>query len=344
MIAVIGLLVVTGCTKPPVATVIDAATHTSAVEFLSRPFVIDQLYPSMAGPAAEDPIKIGTSHERIWLTGYDVTVTDDAGTPLPSQHNLCHAQVTYADREALRHRTGAMPPKWFIVVPGQASIQFPEGFGIPMFADEPLSAMTMVLNQDPNATPFTVRMRTRLFYRPETELTSPLTPLGRFAVAVNAPLQGHQHSGSDLGCTITSDDGAVTFAKAVTGTDLLSMQGDQMVTQHFLVPPGTQTYIQKFSGKDQLPFDTTLHHISAHLHVYGQSIELWDTTAQKKLFTSIATDDADHRYVTNMTSYSSTEGIPVYRDHDYELRATYDNTTDHEVDGMAVMYMYFADR
>ena len=35
------------------------------------------------------------------------------------------------------------------------------------------------------------------------------------------------------------------------------------------------------------------------------------------------------------------EGFRVYRDHKYELEALYDNTTDHDVDAMAMMYLYY---
>ena len=32
----------------------------------------------------------------------------------------------------------------------------------------------------------------------------------------------------------------------------------------------------------------------------------------------------------------------LYADHEYEIVTTYNNTTDHEVDAMGVIYIYFA--
>ena len=40
-------------------------------------------------------------------------------------------------------------------------------------------------------------------------------------------------------------------------------------------------------------------------------------------------------------NYSSDEGFPLYKDHVYEIEALYNNTTDHDVDAMAMMVLYY---
>ena len=45
--------------------------------------------------------------------------------------------------------------------------------------------------------------------------------------------------------------------------------------------------------------------------------------------------------IANITSYSSEEGFPVKKDHVYEIEAVYNNTTDQDVDAMAMMFLYF---
>ena len=45
--------------------------------------------------------------------------------------------------------------------------------------------------------------------------------------------------------------------------------------------------------------------------------------------------------ITRISNYSSEEGFSMYRDREYELEAYYDSPTDHDVDAMAVMYLYF---
>jgi hypothetical protein len=42
--------------------------------------------------------------------------------------------------------------------------------------------------------------------------------------------------------------------------------------------------------------------------------------------------------------FSSREGIPLYRDHEYELVSIYNNTTPVDQDSMAVMHLYVRDR
>jgi len=42
--------------------------------------------------------------------------------------------------------------------------------------------------------------------------------------------------------------------------------------------------------------------------------------------------------------FSSEKGIPVYKDHEYELVTVYDNTSGQPQDSMAVMFLYMLDR
>ncbi|MGE4605458.1 MAG: hypothetical protein AAEJ52_01805 [Myxococcota bacterium] len=41
-----------------------------------------------------------------------------------------------------------------------------------------------------------------------------------------------------------------------------------------------------------------------------------------------------------MTHVSSADGIPIYRDHEYELISTYNNTSGVDQDAMATMFLY----
>ena len=48
--------------------------------------------------------------------------------------------------------------------------------------------------------------------------------------------------------------------------------------------------------------------------------------------------------ITSIDEYSSVEGLALFKDHQYELTSTYENTSDHDVDSMAVMYLYMHDK
>lgn len=51
---------------------------------------------------------------------------------------------------------------------------------------------------------------------------------------------------------------------------------------------------------------------------------------------SIGIDQVDY--------YSSALGIPLYKDHEYELLSVYNNTTSYDQDVMAVMFLYVLDK
>jgi hypothetical protein len=93
----------------------------------------------------------------------------------------------------------------------------------------------------------------------------------------------------------------------------------------------------------KIPFDTTLHYATAHLHPYGSSLALVDLTTGETLFELRAIPYADRLGIAEMESLSTTVGIPIYRHHDYELVTVYDNTSDEPVDAMASMYLYLLD-
>jgi hypothetical protein len=38
------------------------------------------------------------------------------------------------------------------------------------------------------------------------------------------------------------------------------------------------------------------------------------------------------------------EGVPIYKDHDYEVVSVYNNTSNEDQDSMAVMYLYLHDK
>jgi hypothetical protein len=93
-----------------------------------------------------------------------------------------------------------------------------------------------------------------------------------------------------------------------------------------------------------LPFDTTAHYIAVHLHPFAESLELIDRTTGETVFRA-KVDGADGRIGIDRVDYlESAEGIPFYKDHQYELVSVYDNTSGEAQDSMAVMYLYLLDK
>ena len=115
-------------------------------------------------------------------------------------------------------------------------------------------------------------------------------------------------------------------------------------TGHWNIPPGRHVYRHRLERMvERIPFDTRAHYIFAHLHPFGESLELIDLTTGESVFKAIATNYSDQVAVEKITHYSSEEGLPILRHHDYEIVAIYNNTTRQEIDSMAVMYLYLRD-
>ena len=62
------------------------------------------------------------------------------------------------------------------------------------------------------------------------------------------------------------------------------------------------------------------------------------------VFSSRARNFEDKIGLEHVDYFSSVEGIPLYRDHEYEIVTVYDNTSGEDQDSMAVMYLYLLDK
>ena len=157
----------------------------------------------------------------------------------------------------------------------------------------------------------------------------------------------HQHGG-DQTCLSTDADTQVARSVDRTGhtkrSPVTTNDAGVQETGHWYVPPGRHSYRHRLDEIGKLVrFDTRAHYIYAHLHPYGESLELNDLTTGKSVFKADANNYADQVAIEKITHYSSEVGLPIYSDHDYEIVATYNNTTDHDIDSMAVIYMYLRD-
>jgi hypothetical protein len=92
-----------------------------------------------------------------------------------------------------------------------------------------------------------------------------------------------------------------------------------------------------------VPYDTRLFAIAVHLHPFAESLEFRDVTEQKTIFKSDAVNYQDRIGLQKITSFASNDGVPIYKNHEYEMVSTYNNTSPKSVDSMAVMYLYLGD-
>ena len=73
-------------------------------------------------------------------------------------------------------------------------------------------------------------------------------------------------------------------------------------------------------------------------------MELIDVTENKSIFKGVAINSEDGVGLDHVTHYSSKEGIPIYKDHEYELVSIYNNTSGEDRDAMAAMMLFVLDK
>jgi hypothetical protein len=137
-----------------------------------------------------------------------------------------------------------------------------------------------------------------------------------------------------------ADGGLTTIEEKSLGAYAKSGQS----TIDGIVKPGIEVRPTRVTTILDLPYDTTIHYISVHTHPLAESLELRDVTADKTVFKSQAHNLEGQLGLKKIDYFSSAEGAPVYKDHEYDLISTYNNTTEEDQDSMAVMYVYLLDK
>lgn len=320
--------------------------------FYSPEFTVDGIYRSMQGPVSSIEFDLYPSEkpELVWLTGFRSIVVDPQDRQL-EQSYMCHTNLVYRGLETHRKRVRSQirKTKLFTISQGETEARFPPGFGLPVIAGLPGKSFG-VFNQllNVNYTDFEklrpkLRYRNTVFFVRESERSRPMRPLYQALGQVMAAV-GDQKAIFNL-----PEPSKTQSEASCSGGESASMifkdRFGRPFTYHWKLPPGRetrQTLITRTMLK--LEHDTTIHHIVAHMHPYGESLALKDLTKNEILFESKMHSYKDKIGVAKVEHYSSAAGIPVYRDHDYALVSKYDNTTDETHDAMAIMYFFLLDK
>jgi hypothetical protein len=318
-----------------------------STEVLSRTYTVDRKYRSMQGPQSTQEVRLDPSPlpELLWITGYRaVMVGEDGSAPMP-QEFMCHSNL---DIDMKRHRVLFGWKKFpssrlFTLSQGQFEIRFPDGFGIPVLSTEPLSLTTQVLNHNVEGRTFQVRHKVAIDYVRDSDAERPMKPLYMSAANGLVLVEGDTgHYGVEHPTEEEHGSGCLVGQPAMG-----RVQEDEFgrkFSGHWVVPPGRQENRTLVTEWMNLRFDTTVHYIAVHLHPFAESLELRDLTSGTTIFKSRARGPADRIGLDHVDAFASAEGVPVYKDHQYELVSVYENTSGVEQDSMAVMYLYLLDR
>lgn len=346
------------------------------LEILSAAYTMDRMYQSMEGPSGNQPGLMlspdAKDDEVLFVTGVSTQVVDRDNRAAVSAEFFCHANLTLNPESTSpeKHNAGFEQPThmdWRLatLVPGAMSLQLPAGFGVPVKNGTRLDYYTMALNQNPGVPSQQIRMKTRIDYTraPGTRAlfrrSVYVHQQYRDTLGTPAAMNAAEHAGATCGQACNRNQrgkypslivdlstplhpGATCCVSNASDGGVMPQFGTDN-TIHWMVPPGKHTYTTDVSAQMELPYDTTAHLITGHLHPYGRSMRLVDKNSGKILFEITSRDFSDKIGVERMSELQSLKGVTMRKDSQLELVAEYDNTTDHPIDAMAIMYLYLAE-
>jgi hypothetical protein len=73
-------------------------------------------------------------------------------------------------------------------------------------------------------------------------------------------------------------------------------------------------------------------------------MSLRDATTGEVIWSGKVQNHSEKAAVLSTEYYSSAKGIPVFKDHRYELTTVYDNPTKNDIDAMGALWMYVREK
>jgi len=323
-----------------------APAKTSDVTLISGGYRLDKIYRSMEGPwSIQRDIRLqsgGSAASFVWITGLEMQVVDATTEAPVSQEYFCHANLSFAGKTHVASRL-------FTLAPGRLSIDLPPGFGVPVPSDAPLDYLTMSLNLNARNEPVNVRMRTKLHAIAKDQSGAPTKALFRRALYVlqhEGPSRtgGADHKSCNAKSMAKSGLGCGEWIKVSTPNGSAALVPAAGMTNHWTVPTGHHVYTTDVTPQLDLPFDTTIHYATIHVHPFARGMELRDCTAGQTILKLSSQDWPDRVGVAHVDEFKSIEGVPMLRGHHYELTTEYDNTSGVNTDAMAILYLYLRDK
>jgi hypothetical protein len=296
----------------------DPRTRVRVVETV--PMYLDKIYPSMTGPSER---LLVDSTGIDWITALKTEVIDAQTDEAMGGEFICHSQFQIPSGVRI-----------LVTATGMDEIRLPPGFGIPVrqiFSAFPpeirkMTFLGMLLNNhEPGINRFG-KVRATVEYQTLEDVGDPPSLKKLYVVGAPISVEDLEAYVPPAGSEVSDD--VTTHCVLVNG-----------LTNHWMVPPGPQTTRTRLN--DFIPVDSTVHYVAVHLHNYGRYMRLSNVTTGEVLWQSDVVYEKDRLQIETIPVYSSAEGFPMAAGHEYELEAFYDNTTDHDVDAMAMMYLYY---
>ena len=114
---------------------------------------------------------------------------------------------------------------------------------------------------------------------------------------------------------------------------------------HWVIPVGKNVYRSSITNQLQIANDSLrLHAAAIHVHPFATSIALFDKTMHQNIFLSKIINHTGKIGLTSIEPFSSEEGIWLFKNHEYEIILTVDNTSSKSQDMMGSMFLFFYDQ
>lgn len=312
---------------------------TKQYKMRSPTFLIDGIYKSMEGPKASRYIQLNQTPKLLWIKGFEVTAIDEKTNTTASNDFICHMNVDINDTQyyeafGLTDRIGKQYPRLTSLSNGLEKFDFPEGYGIPIHGNDFLNVTTQTLNhnipnifkkikhevtiqyEDYSATQKPLLSKTIFIQLPYNKIEpfkEPLDPASNQCI----PVETKNHS---------YDDG-----------------NGNMLSGHWVIPKGKKEYRSAITNQLQIKDSLRLHFGAPHVHPFATSIAVFDKTKNSIIFTCNVTNFKNKIGLSKIETFSSTEGIWLYKNHEYELILTTNNTSTIQQDMMGSLFLFFYD-
>ena len=336
---------------------------------LSDVYEVDKIYPSMTGPHStkEFPLEEREAPKLLWIVGFEAIMVDKGGDNQISQEFMCHANLDMdpTSHHELFNNDKLTSGRLFTLSQGQYRIDMPRGFGIPILTSEILALNTQALNLNMSDGKRDVRHKIIMRYQRDDELKLPIKPLyvaGAYGLKLLEGIDGHygredyqprsedkgheghkRHKGHK-GHEGHGDEHAACLPGENAGQNVFDDGQGRKFTGHWVVKPGKEVNHTNVTKIMDLPWDTTLHYVAVHLHPFAEKLTLKDLTTGDIIYTAKTRQVDQGIGLAHVDFFSSEKGIPLYKDHEYEIISEYNNTSGKPQDSMAVMNLYLEDK
>ena len=332
------------------------------MEIYSPLLKVDRIYKSMEGPVEIQYVnfKDGGNPLLIWILGYRTDIVSADGQTVLSQEFMCHSNLnldTAKHRKLFKRQDARQmiddsipdpPTRVATLSQGQLSLRLPEGFGIPIMSNEDLQIVTQVLNLNHPELNTSMRHKLYLDFILDKDLKTPLKPLfptyAETAVLIEREGDAYRPNAISNVHQLTSCSPGQHAPHVAEDLGVYHDNLGRRFSGHWVVKPGREVRRTRVTQHMAISFDTTIHYMVVHVHPFAESLTLRDLTKNMNLWTCRPKMVKSGIGIDRVEDYSSPEGIPVYKDHEYEIVSVYNNTSGVNQDAMATIFIYLLDK